>query len=244
MSHRRYARFRVCSTIAMSMCSAVTPSRAHAQFIVEDPWNLGYNIAQYVKQLYQVEMQVQQLTAQIQDMTHLSGFPTRDVEMLLNDANVLLGQPGSLGYASPGIGGTFQSYFTPTQVLPPQQWVPAQQARAQAAVNVMQAAVVATSQQQQATAPGEATIAQMKQMNSGLVGQQQALELQNTAAIYSAEELMLLRQATMLQTNLQAVYYANQIAREAQRDTAITTMLTTLAAPVPPPQTISLIVMP
>ena len=218
------------------------PQAAHAQFVVEDPWNLGYNIAQYLKQIYQVQMQIQQLEAQIEDMTHLRGFPGRNVEQLLNQASALLGQPRSLGYANPAVGGAFQTYFTPTQV--PGQWSPAQQARAQAAVDVMQAAVVATNRQQAATAPGEATLDQMKQMNSGLVGQQQALELQNTAAVYSAEELMLIRQAAMLQTNVQAVYYANQIAREAQRDTTIAAMLTILSAPVPPPQTISLRVEP
>src|SRR5579871_3953473 len=191
--------------MAAAICAAVTPSRARAQFIVEDPWNLGYNIAQYVKQLYQVEMQVQQLANQIQDMTHLTGFPARNVELLLNEANAMLNRPGSLGYANQGVGGTFQTYFTPTQVPPFAQWVPTRQAQAQATVNVMQAALLATNQQQQATGPGEATVAQMKQMNTGLLGQQQAVELQNTAAVYSAEELMLIRQAAMLQTNLQAV---------------------------------------
>lgn len=220
----------------------LTATPARAQFIVEDPWNLGYNIAQYIKQLYQVDMQVQQLEAQVEDMLHLRAFPGRNVEPLLNQGSALLGQPQSLGYASPTVGGTFQTYFTPLQVW--DQWVPAQQARAQAAVDVMQAAVVATNRQQAATALGEATLDQMKQMNSGLVGQQQALELQNSAAVYSAEELMLLRQAAMLQTNVQAVYYANQVAREAQRDTTIAAMLTILSAPVPPPKAISLRVEP
>jgi P-type conjugative transfer protein TrbJ len=214
----------------------------HAQLIVEDPWNLAYNVAEYAKQIYQVEMQIQQLESQLQDMEHLRGFPARNAELLLNQVSVLLGQPQSLGYANPNVGGTFQTYFTPTQVGQP--WVPAQEAQAQATVNVLQAAVVATNRQQQAIAPGEAAIAQMKQMTSGLVGQQQALELQNTAAVYSAEELMLLRQAAMLQTNVQAVYYADQIAREAQRDTTVRALLTSLAAPPAAPVVVNLSLQP
>lgn len=244
MSLRRYRptylimRIGIIATLAR-LCAAPT---LHAQIIVEDPWNLAYNVAEYAKQIYQVNMQIQQLEAQLQDMEHLRGFPARNAEALLDQVSALLGGPQSLGYANPNVGETFQTYFAPSQVGQP--WVPAQEAQAQATVNLLEEAVVATNRQQQAVAPGEAAIAEMKRMNSGLMGQQQALELQNTAAVYSAEELMLLRQAAMLQTNLQAVYFANQIAREAQRDTTIRVLLTMLAGPAAPAPVMTLSLQP
>jgi P-type conjugative transfer protein TrbJ len=232
-------RTRLAGAIALGI--AVMPfsaERVAAQWIVEDPWNLSYNVAQYVKQVYQVQMQVQQLEAQLQDMRHLEAFPTRNVAELLNEASALLGRPQTLGYANEGVGGAFAGYYTPSQVFP--QWTSARDAQARAAVTVMQAALLATYQQQQALTPGEAAILQMGNANRELAGQQQALELQNSAALYSAEELMLLRQAAMLQTNLQAVYYADQIARDAQRDTTINMLLSGLMAQEPLPATVSL----
>ena len=67
-------------------------------------------------------------------------------------------------------------------------------------------------------------------MDSSIVGQRRRVELQNAAAVYFTEELMLLRQAAMLRTNMQAVFALTQIAREAQRDTTIAAMLTVLRA--------------
>jgi P-type conjugative transfer protein TrbJ len=235
-------RGRIYWVAAVAIACPCSAPDVRAQIIVEDPWNLSYNVVEYAKQIYQVAMQVQQLEAQLQDMEHLRGFPARNAELLLDQVSALLGQPQSLGYANPDVGGTFQTYFTPSQIGQP--WVPVQEAQAEATLNVLQAAVVATNRQQQAIAPGEAAIAQMKRTNSGLLGQQQALELQNTAAVYSAEELMLLRQAAMLQTNLQAVYYADQIAREAQRDTTVRALLTTLAAPAVPAAAVTLSLQP
>jgi P-type conjugative transfer protein TrbJ len=222
-------RWRACLVLSTAV-SVVSATPMQAQLIVEDPWNLTYNTAQYLKQIDQIAMQIEQLNGQLQDMRHLASFPGRNVEALLNQVSGLLGQSQSLGYAAANVGGTFDQYFTPSQVA--QRWAPSRQAQAQAALDVMQAAVVATNRQQDAVAPAEVAIAGMKRLNTGLVGQQQALELQNSAAVYSAEELTLLRQAAMLQTNIEAVYDADRLAREAQRDTTITAMLTTLAAPV------------
>jgi hypothetical protein len=84
----------------------------------------------------------------------------------------------------------------------------------------------------------------MKQLNGAVDGHEQALELQNTAAVYSAEELMLLRQAAMAQTNIQAVYYANQINAEAQRDATVRATLGQLASPQAAPSNVSLRVTP
>ena len=139
----------------------------------------------------------------------------------------VMGTPRSLGYAAPGVTTTFQTLF-PT-VRPVQDWPTEETTRAQTSVNVLQAALASTAQQQSAVAPGSDAIDRMKQLNAAVQGHEAALELQNTAAIYSAEELMLLREAAMAQTNIQAVFYANQMNAEAQRDVTARAVLDQLA---------------
>jgi P-type conjugative transfer protein TrbJ len=150
----------------------------------------------------------------------------------------MMGAPHSLGYAASGVGTTFHSYFPVTQ--PVTDWPAEQRGQSQAAVNVFGAAIDATAQQQATVAAGRAAIQRMKQLNGAVNGHEQALELQNSAAVYSAEELMLLRQAVMAQTNIQAVYFAGRINEEVQRDAAARMALAQLAAPqtAPPDQSL------
>jgi hypothetical protein len=62
--------------------------------------------------------------------------------------------------------------------------------------------------------------------------------------VYSAQELMLLRQAAMAQTNIQAVYYANQLNADAQRDATVRATLDELSIPPAPVPDVSLRVTP
>jgi hypothetical protein len=111
-------------------------------------------------------------------------------------------------------------------------------------VDVLQAAVLSTARQQDPVGAGQAALQRMKDLNGTVDGHEQALELQNTAAVFNAEELMLLRQAAMAQTNIQAVYYANQLNAEAQRDETARAALDQLSTPPPPATDISLRVVP
>jgi len=89
-------------------------------------------------------------------------------------------------------------------------------------------------------APGRTGVSRMQERNAGLLGHLQAMELQNTALVYSAEELMLLRQQLMAQTNLQAAYYARELASRAQEDTTLRALVDVLATPVPTGTRVSL----
>ena len=104
--------------------------------------------------------------------------------------------------------------------------------------------MLSTAQQQNAVAPGENALEQMKALNGSVQGHEQALELQNSAAVYSAQELMLLRQAAMAQTNIQAVYYANQLNADAQRDATVRATLDELSILPAPTADVSLRVTP
>jgi P-type conjugative transfer protein TrbJ len=153
-----------------------------------------------------------------------------------------MGAAHSLGYAASGVGSTFHGYFPVTQSIT--DWPQTERTQSQAAVDVFGAAVQATAQEQATVDPGSVALQRMKQLNGTVNGHEQALELENAAAVYSAEELMLLRQAAMAQTNIQAVYFASRINQEAQRDAAERAVLSVLAAPQIAPANVSLRVTP
>jgi hypothetical protein len=67
-------------------------------------------------------------------------------------------------------------------------------------------------------AAGTAHLDALKAQLSGVQGTQGALELSNTVHVFSAEELVLLRQAVVAQANAQSVYYGNELRTRSQSD--------------------------
>ena len=231
---------RACAVAGL--CTLATMRSAQAQWTVYDPANYASNALQYAHQLMQIKYQLQQLHYQLQALSKLGHAPWRDVRQSLGDMASLMGTAHSLGYAAPDVAATFRALFPASR--PVQNWPTEQVTRAHASVSVLQAALAATSEQQSAVGPGSQAIDRIKQLNGAVAGHEQALELQNSAAVYTAEELMLLRQAAMAQTNIQAVYYANQMNAEVQRDITVRSVLDRLAAAPPASGTISLRVHP
>jgi len=205
---------------------------AHAQFTVYDPANYAENVLHYLNQLTQIKDQLDQIRYQLQALAKLPTTAWRDVTAPIGAATQVMSAAQSLGYAARNAPQTFAQQFAPARII--QRWPAEEAAQAQSTVSVMQAAVAATADQAAAVSPGLSVIERMKALNGTVEGHEQALELQNTAAVYSAEELMLLRQATMTQTNIQAVYYANQLDAEAQRDASIRAGLAAMAVPGDP----------
>lgn len=230
------------AAIAIGLGGVFAPRSASAQLAVYDPANYTENVLHYISQLTQIKYQLEQIKYQVQALSKLSSTPWRNVGQSLQNIEAVMGTAHSLGYAASGVGTTFQSYFPVTR--PVTDWPSEQRSQSQAAINVFGAAVQSTAQEQATVAPGTAAVAKMKQLNGAVDGHEQALELQNTAAVYSAEELMLLRQAAMAQTNIQAVYYANQVNAEVQRDATVRATLGQLAAPQAAPSNVSLRVTP
>ena len=226
----------------MSLAAVPAPRQATAQIAVYDPANYAENVLHYVNQLTQIKYQIDQVKYQLQALTKLPSAPWRNVGQSLQTSGGVMGSTHSLGYAAPGVGATFRGYYPVAQ--PVTDWPAEQRGGSQAAVSVFGAAVEATAQQQATVDPGRAAIQRMKQLNGTVDGHEQALELQNSAAVYSAEELMLLRQAAMAQTNIQAVYFASRINEEAQRDEAARAALSLLATPQTAPPNVSLRVTP
>src|SRR2546427_9761022 len=84
----------------------------------------------------------------------------------------------------------------------------------------------------------------MKRQLGSIQGHEEALELNGTIGMYSAEELTLLRQAVSALTNVQAVYYADQVNAQAQEAATMRERLAAMSAPGPRYSPISLRVTP
>ena len=67
---------------------------------------------------------------------------------------------------------------------------------------------------------------QIKMQMGGIQGTQEAVELQNTLQAYTAEELMMLRQAVAVQTNTMAVANAQDVQREMEEQAVLEQILT------------------
>jgi hypothetical protein len=87
---------------------------------------------------------------------------------------------------------------------------------------------------------GTAQLDAIKGQLPGVQGTQGALELSSTVHVFTAEELLLLRQALVAQTNAQSVYYGNEVATRAQSDENARALFATMSASVARRATVSL----
>jgi P-type conjugative transfer protein TrbJ len=178
---RRAVRGTITACVTAVAAALLVSTPLRAQWTVYDPANYVENALQYTHQLMQIKYQLEQIQYQLQALAKLRNAPWRNVGAPLSTIASVMGAPRSLGYASPNVTTTFQALF-PTG-RPVQDWPAEETTRAQTSVNVLQAALASTAQQQSTVAPGSDAIDRMKQLNAAVQGHEQALELQNTAAI-------------------------------------------------------------
>jgi hypothetical protein len=79
-------------------------------------------------------------------------------------------------------------------------------------------ALSAADLQRPSLGAGTAQLDAIKAQLPGVQGTQGALELSSTVHVFTAEELLLLRQAIVAQANVQSVYYAHELSARAQLD--------------------------
>jgi len=229
--------------IALTLIAA--PS-AHAQFglggIVLDPSNLARNVLHYARRLEQIAMQKQQLQQQLVAMRKLPNPPWRDIRQTMAQIDGLMADGRAIGYRLQNLNQQFQATFPVDRVF--RDWPTERRAQAERTVATMGAVLAGARAQAQAFNDGLGRLTDMKGRVATVQGQEGALELQNTATVFTAEELMMLRQALMAQSSMQAVYYANRVNTEAQQAATIDERLTALSVPARRSQPVSLRVTP
>ena len=233
------------AALLMALTLIAAPS-AHAQFglggIVLDPSNLARNVLHYARRLEQIAMQKQQLQQQLVAMRKLPNPPWRDIRQTMAQIDGLMADGRAIGYRLQNLNQQFQATFPVDRVF--RDWPTERRAQAERTVATMGAVLAGARAQAQAFNDGLGRLTDMKGRVATVQGQEGALELQNTATVFTAEELMMLRQALMAQSSMQAVYYANRVNTEAQQAATIDERLTALSVPARRSQPVSLRVTP
>ena len=233
------------AALLMALTLIAAPS-AHAQFglggIVLDPSNLARNVLHYARRLEQIAMQKQQLQQQLVAMRKLPNPPWRDIRQTMAQIDGLMADGRAISYRLQNLNQPFQATFPVDRVF--RDWPTERRAQAERTVATMGAVLAGARAQAQAFNDGLGRLTDMKGRVATVQGQEGALELQNTATVFTAEELMMLRQALMAQSSMQAVYYANRVNTEAQQAATIDERLTALSVPARRSQPVSLRVTP
>ena len=221
---------------------------AHAQFgligggIVFDPSNFARNVLHYARRLQQMALQKQQLQQQLAAMRKLPNPPWRDIRQTVAQLDGLMADGRALSYRLRNLDQQFQATFPVNRTF--HNWPSERRTQAARTVATMGAVLAGARAQAQVFHDGLDRLTQMKGRVATVQGHEAALELQNTATVFTAEELMLLRQALMAQSSMEAVYYTNRVNTEAQQAATIDERLTGLSVPARRSQPVSLRVTP
>lgn len=224
------------------------PVTVQAQFglfgsgIVFDPSNFARNVLHYARRLEQMNLQRQQLQQQVTAMRKLSNPNWRQINAALSQMDALMQQGQALAYSLRTIDTEFQRTFPGAQAF--RNYPAEERTQAMRTLATMRGALNAANRAARDFPTNVARLEAMKRQLGSIRGHEEALELNGTIDMYSAEELTLLRQAVSSLTNVQAVYYANQVNAEAQRQATFRNRLSAMSASGPRYAPISLRITP
>ena len=224
--------------IALLLCLALAaPSQARGQFgllgggIVFDPSNFARNVLHYARRLEQMNLQREQLQAQVAAMRKLRNPNWRQINGTLGQIDALMRDGEALAYGLRSIDVEFRRTFPGSQAFRKYQGEQALQFSRTLAT--LRGALNAASRAAQDFPTSVARLEAMKRQLGSISGHEEALELNGTIGMYAAEELTMLRQSLAALTNVQAVYYASQVNERAQETATYRARLASMSAPGP-----------
>ncbi|HEY4129408.1 MAG TPA: hypothetical protein VGM50_02270 [Gemmatimonadaceae bacterium] len=241
---RNSFRFRAARLAALVLVVALvaTPCSAGAQLlgsgIVFDPSNFARNVLHYTRRLEQMDLQRQQLQQQLAALRKLANPSWRDISQTVAQLNTLMSDGHALSYQLANLDQQFRQAFPVSRSF--SDWPTERRIQAERTVATMANALAGARTQAQLFNDGLRRIDQFKSQVSTVQGHEAALELQSSATVFNGEELMLLRQALVAQTSMQAVYYADQVNKESQQASTIDDHLAGLSVPAKRSRSISL----
>ena len=234
-------------TAARALVMAIAmSSSARAQFglggIVLDPSNLARNVLHYARRLEQMNLQKQQLQQQVSAMKKLKNPNWRQINSTLDQINTLMRDGQALAYGLSSIDAEFRRTFPGTQVF--QNYPSEQTTQSNRTLATLRGALNAANRAAQDFPTSVARLNAIKQQLGSIGGHEEALELNGTIGMYSAEELTMLRQSIAALTNVHAVYYADQVNERAQETATYRARLASMSAPGPRYSPMSLRIIP
>jgi P-type conjugative transfer protein TrbJ len=214
------------------------PRTAHAQFgiggVVFDPKNLAQAVLLYNRVLDQLTLQRQQLQAQIAAMQKLAAPPWRDIQTTMSEVDALTRQGQAISYSLQNLNTVFSETFPGTLTSVTTGGYPAAEQTQTTRTLATLLGTLTAAQRAAAEFPaGLATLRAMKSQVGTVQGHEQALELNGTIDVYSAEQLTMLSQQIAALTNAEAVYYAHQVNTRAQTEANVRAFLTQMGTTPP-----------
>jgi P-type conjugative transfer protein TrbJ len=220
--------------VAGGVCLAA-PAHAQIPFlgsgIVFDPSNFARNVLHYVRRLEQMNLQRVQLEEQLAALRKLAHPNWRAIAGTLTQMDAALETGQALAYTAGGIDREFQETFPGAQAF--KNYPAEHEAQAVRTLATLRGAVNAANRAAQDVPAGVARLDAIKRQLATIQGHEEALELNGTIGMYSAEELTLLRQAVAALTNVQAIYYADQVNGAAQETATVQARLAAMSGPGP-----------
>jgi P-type conjugative transfer protein TrbJ len=222
------------ATAVLALGLALAPAPAEAQFglfgsgIVFDPSNFARNVLHYKRRLEQMNLQRKQLQEQVAAMRKLRNPNWRQIGATLAQIDALMQQGQALAYTLRAIDAEFQRTFPGDQVF--RNYPAEERTQVVRTLATMRGALNAANRAGRDFPTSVARLEGMKRQLGSIRGHEEALELNGTIGMYTAEELTLLRQAMSALTNVQAVYYAGQVNAEAQETATVRARLAAMSA--------------
>jgi P-type conjugative transfer protein TrbJ len=202
--------------------AALVPVIDYTHILVNEYWHYVHYV-QFALEIYQhyqqIANQVRQIDYQLQALRKLSNPNWREVYDLLANLDWIMRQGQALAYSYQDIDAQFQQTYPGwTEV---QNWPAQRQMQTVRALDTMRTGLDTVSEQFRHDIADQLFLERIKAQMSTTQGHQQALELQSTIQMYTAQELGVIKQSLAVANNLQAVTYGRQLNREAQGEATL-----------------------
>jgi P-type conjugative transfer protein TrbJ len=201
---------------------AVIPVTDYAHIAVNQYWHYLHYL-QFAEQIYQqyqaLTNQYRQIVNQLTALRKLANPNWREVYDLLANLDWIMRQGQALAYSYKNVDAQFQQVFPGFAEI--QDWPVARQVQAVRTLDTMRTALDTVSEQFRHDIADQLLLERIKGGMEGIHGHQEALEMQATILLYTAQELGVMKQSLATANNMQAVYYGHQVNREAQAEATL-----------------------
>jgi len=208
--------------LAPAPAGAIIPVTDYAHILVNQYWHYVHYV-QFALQIYQhyqmLANQYRQITYQLTALRKLSNPNWREVYDLLANLDWIMRQGQALAYSYKNIDAQFQQVFPGW--IEVQNWPQQRQTQAVRTLDTMRTALDTSSEQFRHDIADQLFLERIKAQMDGIHGHQEALEMQTTILMYTAQELGVMKQSLATANNIQAVYYGHLINREAQGEATL-----------------------
>lgn len=207
---------------APALADGPVPVIDYAHILVNQYWHYMHYV-QFALQIYQhyqmLANQFRQITYQLTALRKLSNPNWREVYDLLANLDWIMRQGQALAYSYKDIDAQFQQVFPGW--IEVQNWPLQRQTQAVRTLDTMRTALDTSSEQFRHDIADQLFLERIKAQMDGIHGHQEALEMQSTILMYTAQELGVMKQSLAAGNNVQAVYYGYLINREAQGEATL-----------------------